>query len=145
MRTLHAIQCQKGPGWLSELGSCRGPGWLSELGSCRGPRWLSELGSCWGPGWLSELGSWITQQSIQVYHQYGVGSRPVCKLQKGCTRLAAASDRVYQSLAHGQWFSPGTPAFSTAKTGRHDIAEILLEVALKHQKINQINRPFCQT
>jgi hypothetical protein len=24
-------------------------------------------------------------------------------------------------LAHGQWFSPGTPASSTTKTGRHDI------------------------
>jgi hypothetical protein len=29
-------------------------------------------------------------------------------------------------LAHGQWFSPGTPASSTTKTGCHDIAEILL-------------------
>jgi hypothetical protein len=37
-------------------------------------------------------------------------------------------------LAHGRWFSPGTPVSSTTKTGRHDIAEILLKVALKHQK-----------
>jgi hypothetical protein len=37
-------------------------------------------------------------------------------------------------FAHGQWFSPGTPVSSTTKTGRHDIAEILLKVALKHQK-----------
>jgi hypothetical protein len=29
------------------------------------------------------------------------------------------------------------PAFSTTKTGRHDIAEILLKVVLKHQKSNQ--------
>jgi hypothetical protein len=36
--------------------------------------------------------------------------------------------------AHGQWFSPSTPASSTGKTGRRDIAEILLKVALKHQK-----------
>jgi hypothetical protein len=42
-------------------------------------------------------------------------------------------------LAHGWWFSPGTPASSTTKTGRHDIAEILLKVTLKHQKINKIN------
>ena len=47
-----------------------------------------------------------------------------------CTRLAAASDKVYQLLAHGRWFSPGTLASSTTKTGRHDIAEILLKVAL---------------
>jgi hypothetical protein len=25
-------------------------------------------------------------------------------------------------LAHGRWFSPGTPASSTTKTGRHEIA-----------------------
>ena len=34
-------------------------------------------------------------------------------------------------LAHGRWFSP---ASSTTKAGRHDIAEILLKVALTHQK-----------
>jgi hypothetical protein len=41
-------------------------------------------------------------------------------------------------LAHGWWFFPGTPAASITKTGRHDIAEILLKVALKHNKSNQI-------
>jgi len=56
--------------------------------------------------------------------------------KKGCTQLAAASEQVYQLLAHGRWFSPGTPASSTTKTGRHDIAEILLKVALN--TINQI-------
>ena len=54
--------------------------------------------------------------------------------KKGCTRLAAASDKVYQLLAQGRWFSPGTSASSTTKTGRHDIAEILLNVALNTQK-----------
>ena len=54
----------------------------------------------------------------------------LCKLQKGCTRLEAASDKFYHLLVHGRWFSPGTPASSTTKTGRHDIAEILLKVAL---------------
>jgi hypothetical protein len=49
------------------------------------------------------------------------------------TRLAAASDKVYQLLAHGRWFSP---ASSTTKPGRHDIAEILLTVALNTK--NQI-------
>ena len=39
-------------------------------------------------------------------------------------------------LAHSRWFSPGTPASSTTKTGRHDIAEILLKVALSTK--NQI-------
>jgi hypothetical protein len=40
-------------------------------------------------------------------------------------------------LAHGRWFSPGTPASSTTQIGRHDIAEILLKVALNTIK-NQI-------
>jgi hypothetical protein len=59
--------------------------------------------------------------------------------KKECTRLAAASDKVYQLLAHGRWFSPGTPASSTTKTGRHDIAKILLKVKLntKNQSLNQ--------
>jgi transposase len=35
---------------------------------------------------------------------------------------------------HGRWFSPGTQASSITKTGRHDVAKILL----KHQKSNQI-------
>jgi hypothetical protein len=42
--------------------------------------------------------------------------------------------KVYQLLAHGRWFSLGLPASYTTKTGRHDLAEILLEVALRHQK-----------
>ena len=54
----------------------------------------------------------------------------LCRLQKGSTRLSTASDTVYQLLAYGRWLSPGTPASSTTKAGRHDIAEILLKVAL---------------
>ena len=61
------------------------------------------------------------------------------KLQKWCTRLAAASDKVYQLLAHGRWFSPGTPASSTTKSGHHDIAEILLKATL-----NTKNQPNLQ-
>ena len=54
--------------------------------------------------------------------------------KKGCTRFTAASDKAYQLLAHGRWFSPSTPDSSTTKTGRHDIAEILLKVALNTTK-----------
>ena len=56
--------------------------------------------------------------------------------KKGCTQLAASSDKVYQLLTHDRWFSPDTPASSITKTGRHDIAEILLKMALN--TINQI-------
>ena len=54
-----------------------------------------------------------------------------------------ASDKVCQLLAHGRWFSPGTPASATRKTGRHDIAEIMLKVALKTQKSKKkLNRTW---
>ena len=58
--------------------------------------------------------------------------------KKGCTRLAATFDKVYQLLVHGRWFSP---ASSPTKTGRHDIAEILLKVALN--TINQCKSIIC--
>ena len=51
----------------------------------------------------------------------------ISPILRGCTQLAAASDKVYQLLAHGWWFSPDS---STTKTGRHDTDEILLKVAL---------------
>jgi len=44
------------------------------------------------------------------------------------------SDKVFQWLAAGRWFFPGTPVSSTNKTDLHDITEILLKVA-----INNIN------
>ena len=50
----------------------------------------------------------------------------LCKLQK----------KVQSSLPVACRFYPGTPASSITKTGRHDIAEILLKVALN--TINQI-------
>ena len=43
-------------------------------------------------------------------------------------------------LSNGRWFSPGTPVSSTTKAGHLDIAEILLKMALKHHKSNQINQ-----
>ena len=39
-------------------------------------------------------------------------------------------DRVCQWLATDRWFSQGPPVSITNKTDRHDIAEILLKVAL---------------
>jgi hypothetical protein len=45
-------------------------------------------------------------------------------------------------LAHGRWFSPGTPASSTTKTGRHDMAEILLKVVLSTKNHSITNEYF---
>jgi hypothetical protein len=62
----------------------------------------------------------------------------LCRLQKGCTPLAAASDKAYHLFSHGRWLSPGSPPSSTTKTDRHDIADLLLKVALN--TINQIKK-----
>ena len=51
-----------------------------------------------------------------------------------CTTLC---DKVWQWLTTGWWFSPGPPVSSTKKIDRHDIAEILLKVAL-----NTIKHPI---
>jgi hypothetical protein len=56
--------------------------------------------------------------------------------------IRSASDKVYQLLAQGRWFSLGTPASSTTKTGRHDIAEILLKVALSTKIQIQIYQTY---
>ena len=39
-------------------------------------------------------------------------------------------DKLCQWIATGRWSSPGTPVFSTNKTGFHDITEISFKVTL---------------
>jgi hypothetical protein len=77
-----------------------------------------------GSRWVNELGLYYLSP---IWRGFAPG---FVNYKKGCTRPAAASDKVYQLLADGRWVSLGSPASSTTKTGRHDIAEILL----KHQK-----------
>ena len=97
--------------------------------------YLNVLFDYTGHGWLNGLGSWITKQLMQTYHCIRRWFAPgFVDYYQMCSQLAVASDKVYQLLAHGRWFSPNTPASSTTKTGRHDIAEILLKVALNTTK-----------
>jgi hypothetical protein len=42
-------------------------------------------------------------------------------------------------MAYGRWFSPSTSASSTTKTGRQEIAEILLKVALNTKNQSSLN------
>jgi hypothetical protein len=72
------------------------------------------------PGWLNEL-DYLTTLTCLSPIRRGFASGFV-NYKKGCTRLTAASDKVYQLLAHGWWFSSGNIA----------------ESGIKHQKlINQ--------
>jgi hypothetical protein len=63
-----------------------------------------------------------------------VGSLSALLIAKRVHSTRSASDKGYQLLAHGRWFSPVSPASSTTKTRRHDIAEILLKVMLNTKK-----------
>jgi len=77
--------------------------------------------------WLSwSYGSWNYNYLCNQCHFS-------CELEP-CSRWgvlnATLCDKVCQSLATCQWFSPGTLVSSTNKTDCHDITEILLKVAL---------------
>jgi hypothetical protein len=48
---------------------------------------------------------------------------------QGSTLTLSDCPGQVKMAAHDRWFSPGTPASSTTKTDRHDIAEILLKMA----------------
>ena len=66
-------------------------------------------------------------RKISFYHRYS------CEFESRLWRgvlVTTLCDKVCQWLATGWWFSSGTPVSSTNKTDRHDIAEILLKVAL---------------
>ena len=88
-----------------------------------------------GPGGSMSQVVGLTKNSYKPTTNTAWVRTRLCKLQKGCTRLAAASDKGYQLLARGRWFCRGTPASSTTKTG----LEILLKRALNtiQSKSNQ--------
>ena len=79
------------------------------------------------PSWPWSYGSWIytTTYAICAYHLWMLWVRIL--LRPRCTTLC---DQVCQWLAAGRWFSPDTPVSSPNKTDRHDITEILVNVAL---------------
>jgi hypothetical protein len=76
----------------------------------------------------------ISQKNLEDMLNYSICHA----LQFKFKLILTDGDKVYHLLSHGRWFSPGTPAYSTTKTGRHDIAEILLKVALNTKISNQI-------
>jgi len=71
--------------------------------------------------WLLVNAKW---NAFQLYLQYDT---PLC-------------DKVCQWLAAGRRFPPGTPVSCTNNTDRHDIAELLLEVALNSISLTLIYR-----
>jgi hypothetical protein len=79
-----------------------------------------------GQSWSWSNGSWIYNYSCnQCLSPQMLWVR--ISIRARCTTLY---DKVFQWLATGRWFSPGSPTSYTNKTDRHDITEILLKVAL---------------
>ena len=78
------------------------------------------------PLWLWSYGSWIYNYLCnQCLSPLMLWARILIRAR--CTTLCV---KVCQWLATCRLFSPSTPVSSTNKTDRHDIAEILLKVAL---------------
>jgi hypothetical protein len=92
--------------------------------------------------WGARVAQWVRSLDLTAHTSISPIRRGFApsfvNYKKGCTELAATSDKVYQLLAQDRWFSPGTPASSTTKTGRYDIqaAEILLKVKLSTKNSN---------
>jgi hypothetical protein len=82
--------------------------------------------------------------TCQLYIYFVLGQKFKCRaLLSANIPTRSASDKVYQMLAHGRWFSLGSPASSTTKTGRHDIAENIVETGVKTPKIKIMLHNTC--
>jgi hypothetical protein len=84
-------------------------------------KWQTRMGRC---GRDRMVVGFTTTYAISAYHHWYREFES--RSGRGVTTLC---DKVCQWLATGRWFSPGPPVFSTNKTDRHDITEILLKVA----------------
>ena len=84
---------------------------------------LSTEGPSWSWSWLLNL--WLAMQSVSITNNV-VSSNP---LRRGLHDTPLC-DEVCLWLATGRRFCSGTPVSSTNKPDRHDITEILLNVAL---------------
>jgi hypothetical protein len=59
-----------------------------------------------------------------------------------CVLYTTLCDKVCQWLTTSRWFSSDTPVSSTNNTDRHDIAEILLKVALNTIILTPVSHIF---
>ena len=89
---------------------------------------IQKTAHIWGHSWSWSYGSWIYNYLCnQFLSPQTLWVRIL--LMARCTRYNT-SEKVCQWLATDQWFSLGTPVSFTNKTDRHNITDILLQVAL---------------
>ena len=83
-----------------------------------------------GPSWLWSYDSWIYN------YLYNQRLSPLMLLVRTPFMVGVLDttlcDKVRQWLAVGLWFSPDTPVSSTNKSDCHDIAAVLLKMALNN-------------
>jgi hypothetical protein len=101
---------------------------LNEPMSFNWPSFFGSHKAKWGQSWSWSYGGWIYNYLCkQCLSSLTLWVR--IPLRRGLLNTTLC-DYVCQWLSAGHWFSPGTPVSSTNKSDRHDIAEILLKVAL---------------
>ena len=87
--------------------------------------WKCETYLKWG-AWVAQ---WVMSLDLTTHTSLSPirrGFKPgFVHYKTGCTRLAAACDKVYQLLAHGRWFSPGTLALKHQKSINQSIVMLL--------------------
>ena len=86
---------------------------------------------CWGHLWYLKINS----NCYLTFFKRTLWAR--IPLRRGALDPTLC-DTMCQWHTTGRWFSPDTPVSSTNKTDRHELIEILLEVAL-----NTITSPLC--
>jgi len=77
-------------------------------------RCMWYMGHCGHNGMVVEFTTTVPMQPVRIL------------FMARCSRY----NNVCRCLETGLWFSPGTPVSSTTKTDCHDIAEIVLKLAL---------------
>ena len=87
--------------------------------------------SNWVAQWVRSLGIETRTSLSPIRHGFALG---FVNYKKWCTRIAAASDKVYQLLAHSPWFSL---ASSTTKNWSPWSSWDIVESGVKTPKINQ--------
>ena len=89
---------------------------------------LGKLPILEGPSWWWSYASWIYNYLCDQY----ISSTTLCVRIRFRRDVLDTTlyEKVFQWLAAGRWFFPGTPVSSTNKTDRHEITKILLKVAL---------------
>lgn len=55
-----------------------------------------------------------------------------------CTQFVLCDNVFFQLLVSGHWYCPGTPVYSTNTTYRHNIADILLKLAISIHNLNPL-------